>query len=261
MKRYLLFIAVSIGSGCVATDVGNPQTDEETNAEIHVQAYEEETPSALTLDDELTITHAWMAIDETRLEACDDDESSGESESESEESESEEEGEFEERQRGIIVTDLISGTSFPHPIRLGQAGMVFCSLRLDIRPVGADEAPAGTPSDLRGYSMLVRGHRKDGTPFIVRGGFNEEVELEGEIELMPDAVDSLLLGFAANTWLSQRELGSLVGDVIEIDRESNAEVYRRFVESVPESARLFADDGDGRLQPEESNSPLALPSN
>lgn len=265
MKRYVLTVAAVL-SGCVATDVGNPQTDEETSAEIRLQAYEEELPSALTLDDEVTITHAWIAVDATMFKRCEAETADSETDSESEESGESEAPETESDdeqyvslQEEVVVADLVSGTSFPHPIRLGQPGTTFCGLSFDIRPVGADEAPDGTPPDMLGYAMLVRGARKDGTPFIVRGGFERGVELDGDVQLVPESVDPFFLGFAANTWLSQAELGALGGDVIEIDIDQNVEVYESFLEAVPRSARLFEDDGDGTLSVAETNSPLAIP--
>jgi hypothetical protein len=264
VSRHLIVFAAFL-SGCVATDVGNPQTEEKTQAEIRLQAYEEEHPAALTLSDEVTITHAWIAIDETTFEHCEDESETesaeDESDTDSSETDSESEDEYVLLQDAVVVSDLISGTSFPDPIRLGQSGTEFCKLSFIIRPVGADELPAGAPEDMIGYSMLVRGTRKDGTPFVVRAGFEEEVEMEGAIRLMSDQPEPLFLGFSANTWLPQRQLGALVGDLIEIDIDTNPMVYASFVEAVPSSARLFEDDGDGRLEPEETLSPIAVPAN
>lgn len=259
MKRaYWCFPVLLWATGCVATDVGNPQ-DEPSDAEIRVVVFEEEpdaAPTALSLSDGVEITHVWMAIDETRFSAtCDDvEEAEGETETETESEEDEE-----VRQRELVVTDLVSGTSFPNPIAVMQPGTSFCAMRLRIRPVSAAELPAGAPAELAGYSMLVRGLRKDGTPFIVYANFDDELELGGEITLRTDAKSPFLIGFAANGWLPHRDLSPLPGDLIRIDAENHTLIYEAFRDAVSASPRLFHDDGDGILEPNEAERPIAVP--
>lgn len=227
--------AVLALSGCVATDVGNPQTEPEVEAEVTLEAFEEELPNALNLDDGIELTHIWVATDRIDLTACESADSEAELEDESEDAPSE----FVEP----TVTDLLTGTSFPASPILALRGSNHCGFELRARPLLASELPAGAPADVAGASFVVRGLRKDGAPFLLRTTEAHEFELEGDIRLSADTRRRLSVGFAVNGWVRQADIGPLQGDPIRIDDETNTELLERFEDLVGESMRVF----DGAL--------------
>lgn len=221
-----------VAFGCVATDVGNPQ-DDPVVSEVRLEAYEETDPRALTFADGLRITHAWIAIDEARFTPC--------------EVEVEDVDDEELEVEGPVVTDLLSGTSFPGPFRPTGTKTVYCGFELEIRPLDASELPAGAPAELAGASMLVRGLRKDNNPWVVRAEFEDALELEGDVELRTDQINRLVVGFAVNSWISQGDLSTLSGNPILIDPLTAPDLHDNFVDAVMESPRLFLDRVGGTL--------------
>ena len=226
-------VCLVTGTGCVATDVGNPQDGDPVVSEIRLEAFEENDPRALTFADGMRITHAWIAIDEARFTPCEVVDVDGDDE--------------ELQVEGPVVTDLLTGTSFPGPFRPTGTKTVYCGFELDIRPLAASELPIGAPADLADTSMLVRGVRKDENPWVVRAQFEDTLELAGDVELRHDQVNRLVVGFAANTWISHRELSLLSGNPILIDPSVTPDIHDDFVDAVMESPRLFLDRVGGTL--------------
>ncbi len=247
MSRRLLVLSVAM-TGCVATDVGNPQTNEpvvSTEAVVRIEAFEESLPNALTLQDGVVLTHAWLATSRVHLRSCDAEDPP--------EVNNAPDGTVNNATNGdttgadgddldvesLNVTDLLSGTSFPNALAVGGTGRSFCGFEVEVRPLEDGEVPAGAPPELAGYSMLVRGLRKDGNPFVVRATLDATMELDGQILLSADSPNELVLGFAVNGWVTQGDLAALIGDPIVIDEASNSELYDAFEDTVVASPRLF----------------------
>ena len=228
MRKLIALSVFWLSTACVATDVGNPQTDEENESEVQLEAFEEEIRNALMLDDGIELTHAWVATERVSFEGCDT------------ESETESETQDELEYRVPSVTDLLSGTTFPAPIVVRERVASVCSLELEVRPLTAQELPQGAPADLAGHSMVVRGHRKDGNPFVVHATVTESFELEGDIDLL--GRNQFVVGFAVNGWITQSQIASLSGDPILIDSSTHEDVYDAFSDTVVDSLRLFRDE-------------------
>ncbi len=241
----------SVLAACAVTDVGNPQTEPEPEPEtevvVEVRAFEANMPNALTLRSGIEITHAWVALDSFAVQPC-------EPEGDDEEAEGAEDLEPIAIE-GSVVVDLITGTSFPEPLRLTTIGRDFCGLSFEITEARRAQAPS-IPEDLDGLSVMVRGFRSDRTPFQVQADFSSSVEMEAEAVV--EEGEGLLLGFAADAWFDEKTLDSIDGPApIMINVADNDAVYDAFREEFASSSWLFPDyDRDGELDPRELSSPL-----
>jgi hypothetical protein len=118
-------------------------------------------------------------------------------------------------------------------------------------PARNDVLPAGAPDELRGNSIVLRGERADGTPFLLTHPEDEDLELEalgGAIE----AIDrTLLLSFDVATWMRDIDLdGATLGDdgVIHINAGENTALLDRFEVNLECSLELYADgNGNGSV--------------
>lgn len=234
MTRHLVtFVALMMASGCVATDVGNPQTDPvDVETEISLEAYvAEPPPNALALPDGVEITHAWVATNEIRFRKCDND--------------GDDDADDTATTTDPFVTDLLTGTSLPGAPGLSEPLATFCHLEFRVLPLDAASLPDGAPPDLAGLSVLVRGTRKDGNPFVLHAKFDEKLDLSGDIALSGDILNRLVVGFAANDWLTQGDLAAFTGNPILLDDETAPEVLDRFRDAFKRSAGLFREATSG----------------
>lgn len=242
MKYPLLFMSIWL-SGCVVTDVGNPQTSpEKTETPLKLVAYDStantDLANALTLAIGLEVTHAWVSIDELQAEGC---EVNG--------------VEPDELEFAPFFVDLISGRAYPEPIKLASDS-TFCELSMEIKPAEG-VLPGGVPADMQGLSIMVRAIRRDGTPVQVRGDFSETLRLRGDVNLRD--MDSLFVGFAANEWFDENVQALLAEDgAVVIDPDTNTDTYDLFRASFKNSSRLFRDENrDGELDDDEDDDALA----
>lgn len=240
-----LWILPLVFTGCVATDVGNPQTDGQTDVtqgEIEFEAYEAEAlANALMLDDGVELTEAWLVTDRVVLKPCDDSGDTGDTETETDSED------VEDQLGSITATELLTGTSYPASPLLNLSMADYCGFELRPSATDAAQLPQGAPDELSGLSMLVRGMRKDGTTFEVRSELEDSFDLDGGIHVDSGRVNRLVVGFAVNGWVNQRDLGPLTGEPIIISPDSNPTLYETFEETVSESARLF--DGSTTRSP------------
>ncbi len=231
-------------TGCVVTDVGNPQTTtpQETKTPLKLVAYDSspktELPNALTLANGLEVTHAWVSIDELQAKSCDVDG-----------------GEPADVTFAPFFVNLLTGQAFPEPINLAS-GDTFCELSMELK-ASDDVLPGGVPADMRGLSVMIRAVRTDGTPVHVRADFSETLRLKGEVNLR--SLDALLVGFAANEWFDE-DVQTLPAEngVVLVDPDTNADTYESFRDSFKNSSRLFRDeDRNGELDDDEDENALA----
>lgn len=115
------------------------------------------------------------------------------------------------------------------------------------------QLPGDAPGELAGHSIVLRGERADGTPFLLTHPEQDELELaaeDGEFEAAPDGV-RLLLSFDAAVWMRGVDLDAgEVGDdgVVRIDGDDNRALLDAFELNLECSLELYEDrDDDGTV--------------
>lgn len=130
----------------------------------------------------------------------------------------------------------------------------YCRLRLEFDPIKADSLPAGAPAELADASVLMRGHRSDGTPFLVRSKMSGEFRLDpkGASFDIVEGQSALVIGFEIGKVTSALGLDSLGGNPIQIDDQNNQDALKAFEDALKASGGLFRDgNDDGTLEPGE----------
>ncbi|MGM0557953.1 MAG: hypothetical protein ACQEVA_16325 [Myxococcota bacterium] len=243
MKRLLyslLFIGVAL-SGCVGTDVGNPQ--EPSEVELDVKGYDDSNPNALTLPSGLRIDSAWLSMNQFEFRRGENCGSST--------------GVVEQP----ILVDVISNeTVTERPMFTTPAGD-YCRFDAGFVPWSGD-VPEGAPADMAGYSVLIEGARSDGTEFVVRSDMDMPLQLASQNSAfaLREGPESLLIGFALNEWFNETTLDNIEanGEQIVIDSNSNASIYGQFNAALRRSSGLFRDENaDNALDMSERASELA----
>jgi hypothetical protein len=218
------------------TDVGNGKTG---TASIDLGAFEagsSPTTKGMALADGSEIDRLLLAIDEVRLRPGTDCE----------------EEDLEIDVNEPLVADLVDGGLLTGARGFPIAPGVFCELRIRFHAVDLNEAPAGTPAEMDGLSLLMEGRRGDGTPFVVRTDVSEHVDLEPlgtapSFELASQS-NPLFAAFDLAGWLAALDLDNLSGASLEVSETDNADRLEPFEDAVKDSVRLFRDeDGDGQL--------------
>lgn len=236
MKYWCLATTIFL-TGCVVTDVGNPQdnVEEDEATIVDFQAYESSIPNALVLDSGIEVTNAWIVIDEAEAETC----------------EIEGTEQIEVDYEGPIAVDLISGESFPRGLNLSGA-MRFCELQIKVDST-TETLPPQAPPELVGQSILVRAERADGVTVEILQNFELELRLRGEVEIQ--SMRRLIVGFAANEWFSTDLVNAEAEDgVLRVDDDTNVELGEEFQERFRRSSGLFEDeDRDGEFDDDEED--------
>lgn len=118
-------------------------------------------------------------------------------------------------------------------------------------PARNDVLPAGAPDELRGNSIVLRGERADGTPFLLTHPEDDDLELEATHGVIQALDRTLLLSFDVAIWMQDVDLDSAtVGDdgVIHINAGENVALLDRFELNLECSLELYADgDGNGSV--------------
>lgn len=179
---------------------------------------------------ELSITGAWIAVEEIRVEPCgaiDDDARS----------------DFE----GPFAVDLLSG------LGLGTVALPeddYCSVRLDVHELDDSQA-AGSP--LAERSVWVEGVTADGTPFEIASDRNESFRVEDDGGVLVPGADGegVLITFLLGVWLDDLDLSGaqVSGGVIRVDDDYNGDLLERFEDNLRDSAELY-ENSDGDLVPD-----------
>lgn len=156
-------------------------------------------------------------------------------------------GEVEGDATTLVITDLARAGVV---ISIDAEAEGHCGMIVPL-PARNDVLPAGAPDELRGNSIVLRGARADGTPFLLTHPEDEDLELEA-IDGAIEALDrTLLLSFDVATWMRDVDLeGAIVGDdgVIHINARENSELLDRFEVNLECSLELYADgDGNGSV--------------
>ncbi len=243
-----LLVAVTVAaSGCVGTDVGNPQDDspedrEKTDAELRFEGVDRPPqPKALTLPGGFVLDEAWMAVDGAGLRP---------------------DGECSERaprqaDRSLVVDLLADETTRRTVLPEVEAGR-YCGLDVYLAPVSESEHDEtdSLPGAMVGHSVLLAGERGDGTEFRLEADLERRIAIRADAEgfvLSPDRRQFLLVA-ALRSWIDRERLDEFAdGDgPIVIDAERHPDAYEHFREAVGETIFLYRDtNGNGQLEPDE----------
>lgn len=155
---------------------------------------------------------------------------------------------------GPLVADL-AGQGFIGGARdINRSSGPYCRLRLEFEALKAKDLPSGAPVELTDASVLMRGKRADGTPFVVRSKINGEYRLDakGQPFDLPEGQNSLVIGFEIGALTSSLGLDSLSGNPILVDDNNNKTALQQFEIALKSSSGLFRDgNDDGALEPNE----------
>lgn len=218
------------------TDVGNG-----ASVSLDLRAYQappSAKPQSLTLADGVRIDELWMVVDQIRLRpgsSCSGNDSDVDVE-------------------GPLVADLLEGGVLGGPAAFPVQAGPFCELRVGFHKLeGAP--PVGAPADLQGRSLLIRGARADGVPFLVQSELGDRFELKakGGAFSLPEGRSPLFLAYELDAWMSALDLASIPGASVVVSKDENKDRLDAFELAVKQSARLFRDQNDdGALSPAES---------
>ena len=134
--------------------------------------------------------------------------------------------------------------------------------------VSLERAPAtdaGSPNALAGHSVLLRGHRADGTPVVIRSRDKPDFVLRGRAASfrIEDAQHALFLAFDAAAWLEgvgvETATPNAQGQIL-IEPGTEDARLRTFETNLKRSLSLFKDgNADGALAPSEATDAIASP--
>lgn len=240
MRRAIITVAaVLIGNtACMGTEVGNydpVSLDLTTYSSSPDGVAVGPTPSTAPVK----VREVWVSIERVRFRAattCDDPNPRTDIE-------------------GPIVAELVSGLSMGLPGAIDLAAGRYCRLETTFRR--SDTAGGGIPAELDGHSILVRGQRADGVPFVIASRRTDEARLRArDTQGFPIDMSTgrLFLAVDVAGWLAGIDLeaseiideGS--GPIIRIDDASNADLLAAFEGNVASVMDLFRDDNsDGVL--------------
>ncbi len=233
MRPTFMFIALlAAASGCVTTEVGNPQTD--SDVAVAFTGFDEESTDPPVLMRQsfifrsgVVFTEAWLSLPLVELRFADD--CAGD----------------DSRLEGATFVELVSGQELPALPTITSSAQQLCRLEMEVGPTVS--VPTGVPEDLAGASILIRGTNADGVPFELRDTLEERFRLDGPYDL--DGDESFLVGFALADWLRAADVAAVADeDPVLIDIASRPAVIEGFRERVSDSADLFRDEGgDGLL--------------
>lgn len=240
---------VAASASCTGTEVGNPVA-EPISVSLTARSSSGDVALAFESGDdagasEMVIDQVWVSLGDARFVIDDDCSARRESRVVVE---------------GPFIADLAAGPSVLAE-RLPQGS--YCSVRVSLeRAVIGD---AGVPSELTGHSVLLRGHRSDGTRVVIRSRDKPDFVLRGRREAfqVEDAQHALFLAFDAGAWLDGVGLDSATpnadGQII-IEPGTEDARLRTFETNLKRSLALFKDgNSDGALAPSEASDPLAEP--
>lgn len=161
---------------------------------------------------------------------------------------------------GPFIADLAQGpTALAERLPQGE----YCSVRVSLERAPATDA--GAPNALAGHSVLLRGHRADGTPVVIRSRDKPDFVLRGRAQSfrIEDAHHALFLAFDAAAWLEgvgiETATPNAQGEIV-IEPGTEDARLRTFETNVKRSLSLFKDgDADGALTPSEATDAIASP--
>ena len=150
-----------------------------------------------------------------------------------------------------VPTLLVQDLAQPVELTVEVEDGTYCGVVVPLQRI-TPELPDGAPPELADHSVVLKGRREDGTPFVLMHPERDELELlpiDGELPVGGE--DRLLLFFDVAFWMNGVDLESAeVGDdgVIHIDGTTNVDLWSRFENVNLEcSMEMFADANDDAM--------------
>lgn len=145
------------------------------------------------------------------------------------------------------VTDLASPDA---TIDLDVPAKTYCGMWVPLQgETPADELPPDAPDELAHHSIVLRGERDDGTPFLLMHAEQDELEIVATkatfdvSELGP----TLILAFDVADWMRDIDLDNAElnadGEIV-IDPPSNAALHAAFDRQLECSLELYLDEDE-----------------
>lgn len=156
--------------------------------------------------------------------------------------------------KGPFVAEVLStGIVGALPVATVPEG-AYCRFEMSLHALEPEEAPMSAPAELVEATVLMRGERADGTPFVVRSAKGASFKLNAVDE--PFTVRDgtpFFLGVELSSLVESLDLDSLDGAEIVVDDTSNEDRLADFEDALKSAVRLFEDqDRDGDLSVEEA---------
>jgi len=157
---------------------------------------------------------------------------------------------------GPILTELVGRrtTGLDGPLSLARTR--YCRVDVRLRRADGGSGVASLPEQ----TVLVRGRRDDGVPFLIRTSRRESFQLlarDSKGFLLRDGRQRLFVAVDLGRWMEGIDLSALVpgrgkSGIIRIDERSHRELLRRFEQNLRAGLALCRDlDDDGALSPRE----------
>jgi len=241
---------VVVGASCTGTEVGNPVA-EPVSVSLTARSSQGNVALASGGDEDaggstIIVEQIWVSLGDARF-VIDEDCSNRQS-----------------ADRVVVdgpfVADIATGpTALAERLPQGE----YCSVRVSLERAPATDA--GAPDALTGHSVLLRGHRADGTPVVIRSRDKPDFVLRGRAESfrVEDAHHALFLAFDAAAWLEgvgiETATPNAQGQIV-IEPGTEDARLRTFETNLKRSLSLFKDgNADGALAPSETTDALAEP--
>jgi hypothetical protein len=163
-------------------------------------------------------------------------------------------------QVGPFVADLAGKGFLDGPLDISRQAGAYCRLRFELGAL-VGPSPAGAPAELTGASVLMHGHRADGTAFTVRSTSDFELRLDAKSTSfsLSEGQSALVLAFDLRKLSDALALDSLSGSPIVIDDSNNQDALKRFEGALRTGCELYRDgNDDGALEPGERASGKAI---
>jgi hypothetical protein len=240
---------VAASASCTGTEVGNPVVEP---VRVSLIARSSSADVALAYDSAtdaggggVVIEQLWVSLGDARF-VIDDDCSAR--------------NETRVVVDGPFIADLGTGpTALAERLPVGN----YCSVRVSLERATANDA--GSPDALAGHSVLLRGHRADGVPVLIRSRDKPDFVLRGRSDAfnVDDAENALFLAFDAGAWLEgvgvEAATPNAQGEIV-IEPGAEDARLRTFETNLKRSLALFKDSNrDGALAPSEASDPVAEP--
>ena len=228
MKYSIPFFVFAL-TGCVGTDVGNPQDSPENELRFVAEPVETETQMQALSQGGVQITDAWVVVD--AIDLREDCSRVGARISE-----------------GPFAVDLLDTLAPGVPLD-AEGSDSFCQMRIDFK-ASKDLGP----EELHGRWLWIRGERADGVPFEITASKDETLAFVGRSARLDfgQRQNHFVAGFPFIKWIADGGLDTEPGDALVVDESQTPSTYQHFKQGFRDTARLYKDDdGDKELTAEE----------
>jgi hypothetical protein len=253
LRWLLLSSLLTLWVGCAGTEVGNPA---DTDLQVAVRGYDSSQRGALVLGSGDVVESAWLVISEMEFKAvspqggCEGDQG--------------EEREVPAQKGGPFAVELVTGQALPATPTFKLLDGTFCRLELKVAPLEQGVAVQGAPQALmEGASLVLKGARADGQPFVVEARLDVQVKLEpaGQRFALEMGTQGLLLGVSLDVLLAGSGLDRAQASpdgVIRVDFSSDSQFLEDLSVALRGAMRLFRDlNRDGALGVDDRAAPIA----